>query len=115
MPIAYPFQGEIQAGASTYNQYGIIPWGPVEKKFKTPLIVTIIAEVGDKYKIGSPLWPDNGKEWTTPKVNVTPVTVPPPVEPPTPEPTAKEIPVTIILGDNITYAEQKIVTTIKPL
>jgi hypothetical protein len=72
---APPFDAMIDAGATVYSPSTGIEWGTVrEGSIYTRGVVTGV--LGDKFKIGSPLW-SNGKEWAVKQINVHLVTAPP--------------------------------------
>jgi len=78
----FPFQANITSGAKAFNPTGTIGWGAVPDNML--MNVTVIDVIGDKYKIGSPLW-SNDKVWTVRQIYVTQIddTEPPDEEVPT--------------------------------
>jgi hypothetical protein len=71
-----PFDATIDAGAIVYGPSTGTQWGTVrDGSIYTRGVVTGV--LGDKFKIGSPLW-SNGKEWAVKQINVHLVVEPPP-------------------------------------
>jgi len=76
-----PFQVNVAIGAKVWNQWGTIAWGYVTDSLPQPMTVSLYR--GDKYVISSPVWPDNGKEFTVLQSDCTIVDQ---VQEPEPEP-----------------------------
>ena len=70
-----PFNVKIDAGATVYSPSTGIEWGTV-KSGSIYTEGTVVAIIGDKVKIGIPVW-SNGKEWLVKQANVHLVIVPP--------------------------------------